>query len=447
MVSKISAVCALLLAVAPAWPQAANPGGTNASDTDSAQMLMPPPISATGFSVETGGEERSNYFSGSVAFNGGYVTNLYPGTGTSTIDDELYFVQPTISMDHATDRSHEMVTYSPSFAFYNPNSTLNTVNHSANATFLYRLSPHVNLLAGDTFTRTSDTWSQPLSSSSVSGGLPAVSPGIVIPFAPQLSDAAYAQLTWQLSRNDMIGFSGASALLDFSVTPEAQGLYNSNARLGSVFYTHRISQRQYIGGTYEYSEIVATPALNKNLADADLDAHNILGFYTAYLTPTFSISLGGGSQRYTLSQAGAVPAEGWAPSGIGSLGWQGLHTSLALSYSRMITDGEGLLGAYSSNAINLSGRWQVSRNWTASLSGNYSDFAPVAQLASSSLPGGHTLSGAASVGRNLGQHLSFDVQYQRLHQDYAGIRALSYDPNSSNESGSIIYHFSRPLGR
>jgi hypothetical protein len=446
MATRIFLFSVLLVAM-PAFSQVANVGGTAASNANSAQMLMPPPISEVGFPMKTGAEERSNYFSGGVTFNGGYVNNLYPGTGATTVNDALYLVQPTISVDYTTNRSHETFTYAPAFTFYDPSSTLNTVDQSGTAAFRYRLGPHVNFLAGDAVTKTSNTLSQPLSSGLVSGGLPAATPSFVVPFAPQLSNSAYAQLGWQFSMNDMLGFDGTATLLDFSNNSEAQGLYNSNSRGAAAFYTHRLTERQYLGAAYQYSEIAATPAVANGVDEADLDADNLLGFYTVYLKPNLSLSLGGGSQYYKLTQSPIAPAKSWAPSALGSLGWQGLHTSFALSYSRVVTEGDGIVGAYNTNSGTVSGRWQVSRNWTMSLSGNYSDLTAAATSFAGSLPGGHTLSGAASVGRQMGQNLSFVIQYQRLHQDYSGIRAISFDPNSSFESGSIVYHFSRPLGR
>jgi hypothetical protein len=432
------------LAAMPVWSQVV-PSATGGGA--SSQMLVPPPVSAIGFPIEVGAEKRSNYFSGSVAFNGGYVNNLYPGYGATSINDALYLIQPTVSADLTSDRSHETLTYAPAFVFYNPNSTLDTVNHSGSAALQYRLGPHVTFLAGDTFAKTSDTWSQPLSSGPVSGGLPSATPGIVVPFAAQLSNNAYAQLGWQFSLHDMLGFGGITTLLDFSNTSEAQDLYNSDSRGGSAFYTHRLTEKQYVGATFQYSEIVATPITANGVAEADLDTSNLLGFYTVYLKPTLSLSLGVGSQHYKLTQSPTAPAEGSTPSAIASFGWQGLRTSFALSYSRLVTGGEGIIGAYDANSAMASGRWQISRNWTTNLGGNYSDLATVAQSFAGSLLGGHTWSGNASVGCQLDQHLSIAFQYQRLHQDYSDIPAISNDPSSSRESGTLTYQFSKPLGR
>lgn len=440
MVTKIVFFSAVLIA-SPAWGQA------TADSENSAAMLTPPPISEVGLSTAVGAEERSNYVGGSLVLSGGYIHNLYPDTGSRTVNDSLFLIQPAVTTDHASTRSHETFAYSSSFSYYFPNNALNAINQSGSVAFQYRLSPHMNLLAGDTVTKTSDTWSQPASSDSVSGGLPSATPGIIVPFAPQLSNSAYAQLGWQLSLNDMVGGEGNTSLVSFSNNPGAQGLYDSNSRSGSGFYTHRLTDKQYIGATYQYSEIVATPKKTSGIAQANLDANNMLGFYTVYLTPTLSLSLGGGGQHYELNQAPLAPVKGWAPAGVGSLGWQGLHTAFALSYSRLVTEGAGILGIYSSNSATVSGRWQMSRNWTGNLGGNYSNLGSVAQSLAGSVPGGHTLSGSASLGRRLGEVFSVAIQYQRLHQTYPGIPAISNDPDSSRESASITYYFSRPLGR
>jgi len=246
----------------------------------------------------------------------------------------------------------------------------------------------------------------------------------------------------------MVGGGGVTTLFDYlQSSSEASGLGNSTSRGGSAFYTHRLSDRQYFGASYQYSEVAAKPTIVNGIAEGDLNSNNIFGFYSVYLRSNLSLSFGGGSQRYVLTQAGAAPAAGWAPSATGSLGWQGLHTSFAVSYSRLYTEGEGVIGLYSANSAAVSGRWQLSRNWTSSLGGNYSAIATVAGSSAGSISGGHTLSGAASVGRQLGQNLGFTFQYQRLSQNYPGIAAISGDPDTSRASVSITYHFLRPLGR
>src|SRR5438270_4568 len=87
-----------------------------------------------------------------------------------------------------------------------------------------------------------------------------VSPVTVFaPVADQLSNTGAAQLRYQFGLNAMVGVSGTFTNLHYSNPAEVPGLYDSGSRGGSVFYTHRLSGRHYIGATYEYQMLLAYP--------------------------------------------------------------------------------------------------------------------------------------------------------------------------------------------
>jgi len=124
-----------------------------------------------------------------------------------------------------------------------------------------------------------------------------------------------------------------------------------------------------------------------------------------------------------------------------------LHTYFALSYAKSVRGGEGLLGAYHSQAANFSGRWQMTRLWSSGLEGSYSTFDSTFQTTTTLNQGGHSLSETVSVRRIINPHLSAEATYSHLHQSYGGVQAISNFPNSNRVYGSILYQFSRPLGR
>lgn len=411
------------------------------------QMKLPPPVSSLGFPTVVGETQLANYIEGNIGVRGGYVNNLYPGSGVQTLDDGTFSVEPSLSMNRSGDRFQTNLRYAPTFDFYSPDSVLNTINHTGEVGFQYRTSPYTTILAGDSATRTSNTWSQPFASGSVSGGLPPTSPGFIAPFAPQISNSAYAQLTWQFAQDGMIGVSGNSTLLDYYTPSQAQGLFNSNSWTGSAFYTQRFGAGQYIGGSYQYSLIQATPAGPTGPAHTNLDANSFLGFYTLFMGPTVSISVGAGSQRYHLEQSSVSPIHAWAPIALASVGWQLPRTTLALNYTHLVTEGQGLIGAYVSNAVTFSTQLQLSPTWITTVRGDYSQLNPVSNSVLNSTPGGHTISFSGELARHLGAHITLSGQYQYLHQNYLGIPSISSNPNSSRGTASILYHFSRPLGR
>jgi hypothetical protein len=163
------------------------------------------------------------------------------------------------------------------------------------------------------------------------------------------------------------------------------------------------------------------------------------------LKPTLSISLSGGPQYSDTSQFGVPPSKAWSPAAGASLGWQGRLTSFAASYSRRINDSGGLVGAVHSNTADASVRRQFTRTVSGSVRANYANNRVLDALPQFST-NGHTLSGSASLQRQIGERLNLQLEYTRLHQSYSGIAVFS-SPDTNREAVTISYLFSRPLGR
>ena len=130
------------------------------------------------------------------------------------------------------------------------------------------------------------------------------------------------------------------------------------------------------------------------------------------------------------------------------MNWQAQFTSLAVSYSHLITGGGGLVGAVKMDAASLSIRQQLGRALSASLSGGYAQNTVVGNLSQTTAAStnGHSFSGTASVQRLFAEHLNVQLGYTRLHQSY-NVAAISTNPDTNREFVSISYQFSRPLGR
>ena len=101
-------------------------------------------------------------------------------------------------------------------------------------------------------------------------------------------------------------------------------------------------------------------------------------FYTLYATSRLSISFFGGPQHSNtieppqpplLTQGATVQA--WTPAAGASLSWQGRLNNIALSYSRVISGGGGLVGAVQINSASAAFRQQITRYLSASLAGGY----------------------------------------------------------------------------
>jgi hypothetical protein len=441
----------VLLAAAPLCAQE-DVGATPLTDTnpaDDARMLVPPPVNNEGYPTEGTAQDRSNYMHAGLTFNTAYTDNVLGGLTTNPISDVSYSIWPSISLDETTSRLHSFLTYDPGFTFYQKTSARNEADQNLGLNLSYRLSPHVTLTVSDTFHKSSNVLNQPgfFSANSVSGSGQPSPVNVISPIADQLNNTGTTELTYQFARNGMVGVSGTFINLHYPDPSEVPGLYDSSSKGGSAFYNHRLSGKHYIGAAYQYQDFLAYPTG----FEAKTQTQSVMFYYTVYLKTHFSLSFFGGPQ-HSLTEQYVGPAVGaWSPAAGASLGWQGRQTSVALAYSRMIAPGGGLIGAVHQDSATISLGRQLTRMWTVNAGAMYSNNRILEPALLSLLgafdTGGHTITGNASLQRQIGQHFSIGLGYMRVHQTYTGIEAISGAPDTNREWVSISYIFSRPLGR
>jgi hypothetical protein len=428
-------------------PATADTTATPAAADD--HMQTPPSVSGAAYPTTYTSEDRSNYLRGGLAFTTAYSDNVLGGTSSNPVSDVSYAIFPSIALDKTTPRLHWVLSYSPGFTFYQRESSLNQENQNVSINFRYRLSPHVTLSLRDTFQKSSSVLDQPdfTSAGVVTGGAQVPAVAVIAPLADQLNNNGNAEITYQFSANDMVGASGTFTNLHYSNSAQVPGLYDSSTQGASAFFNHRLSKRHYMGASYQYQRIVSYPIG----AQSDTQTNAVTVFYTFYPQPKLSLSVSAGPQHSNVNQSPLPSSQSWSPEVTASMGWQARHTNLAASYSRMISGGGGLQGAFHSNLANLSLRQQLSKNWNGQVSGAYSIYKNVSPLfflsPGLSNSGGHSISGSATIRRTLGPHFSAEGGYTRLHQSYSEIAAVSTNPDTNREWLTISYQFSRALGR
>lgn len=441
MLTRVSLSLVLLFAM-PLWSQVVPTAtGTAPAQNEDTQMQTPPPVSGEPYPSIVGSEARSNYLRAAVNVNTAYDDNVLTGSSGHPVGDVTYSILPTISLDQATARLRQTLTYSPGFTFYQPTSELNEMDQNAAANFQYRLSPHAIINVRDTLQKSSNAFNQLESAVSGSSQIP---PTIVItPFGDRLSNALNAELSYQFSRNGMIGGSGGLSVLNFPNLSQVPGLYNSSSRGGAAFWSARLSSTQYFGAAYQYSRSQANPLH----AQSETQTNTVSLFYTLYLKRTFSLSFAGGPQHSDFAQSSLPTESSWTPSAMASIGWQRNHTNFAASYARVVTGGGGLLGAFESDSGNALARWRATRTWTLGATASYMNNKNVTPALFTSSPGGRSISGSVSVQHTISEHLNAECGYQRLHQSYPGIPVLTNAPDSDRVYITVSYQFTRPLGR
>ena len=434
-----------LLATLPAWAQVSSPIAPAPGSGSGEQMAVPPPVSGQAYPTEVGGETRSNYLRGGLNFSTAYIDNMYPGSSASPTSEMTYIVLPTISFDQTTSRQHRMFTYSPGFTLYEPSSALNEIDQNATVTYQYRLTPHLSISANDAFQKSSTSFgaSDAFPGGTVSGTPPPMIPDVFVPFAQRLTNTADAQFSLQYSPNGMIGASGTLMKLDYPNPSEVSGLYNSDMRGASAFFNRRISAIQYVGVNYQYARILAYPVN----AQSETQTQTVVAYYTIYPKPQFSLSISGGPQHYQTVETSLPTTASWGPMVMVSASWRGRRASFAASYSQEVTAGGGLLGAFHSNSTTASAHWQASRALIITAGCGYTTNKSITPLELLATENGDSISGTASVEHPINAKLKLRFEYDRVYQSYAGIAAISNDPNSDRETISLAWQFTRPLGR
>jgi len=434
----------------PAQQDLLPPSSEQNFDHPEDRMQAPPPVTGQNYPTAFASEERANYLRYGVVFTPAYTDNALGGTSSLPVSDVSYSVAPTVAIDESTSRLHWIATYAPGFTFYQRLSARNETDQNAALNFSYRLSPHVTFSAQDGFQKSSNVFNQPDfgSAGTVSGGTIVPNFSIVTPIADRLSNSANASLSYQFALNGMVGASGTFTNLHYPNPSEVPGLYDSASQGVSAFYSLRISKIHYLGATYQYQRLVSYPTIGLN----ETQTHAVMLFYTLYPTSHFSMSFFGGPQYSNTvqppvppSNIAIPPAKAWTPAAGASLSWQARLSSVSMSYSHVISGGGGLVGAVHIDSGTVSVRQQITKTLSGSVSGGYTQNEIIATFAS--LANGHSINGTASLQQRMGQHLSAEVGYTRLHQSYTGIPAISLFPNTNREYISISYQFSRPLGR
>lgn len=445
----------LVLSAMPLWSQVSDTSaselGVLSQGSSDDQMKTPPPVSGQSYPTQVTSEERSNYLRGGLAFTTAYTDNALGSVGGKPVSDISYSVGPTLALDETRSRLHFVLTYAPGFTFYQRISSRDQQDQNVSFILQYRLSPHVSLVAQDGFLKTSNVLNQQNFSpaEAVFGGAQQPNFSVIPPVADLLSNSGNVGINYQFAANGMVGASGSFTNLHYPNPSEVPGLFDSASQAGSAFYSFRFSKMNYIGATYQYQRLIANPTFGQS----ETQTHALLLFYTLYATSKFSISLFGGPQHSDTIQPAqpplrvqAITLRQWTPAAGASLNRQGRLSNFALSYSRIISSGGGLIGAVQMNSATASFRQQITRYLSGSVSGGYTQNQVLATaLAAGS--NGHSVSGIACLQQQLGPHINLQLGYTRLHQVYSNVAVLAATPDTNREFVSISYQFSRPLGR
>lgn len=398
---------------------------------------------ALSFSSKT---ERSNILSGGITLGANYDDNALISSGSAR-GNWSYSVFPNIDIQKTTGRTRLDFAYSAGLTVNQELASQNQGSHNLDLSFLYRLSPHVNFIVNDRFAKTSGIFSQYDSTAEPQNG-PASGAGfsnVPLPVANQLSNAANAQLGYQFSAEDALGFSGGYSFTNFSDAPASTLLLDNRSSQAAGFYTHRLTPRNWVGISYRFQR------LTFGEGSGETNTHSVLLFHTFTLPSKLSISLFGGPE-YTDSIPSTLtsPISGfvtqWSPSGGASVNFTGTKTAISVSFTHRTSDGAGYQGAVEATTIDAGLRRRLGPRWTVAAGGGYAknDSITVVTGVPPSIRSAFINTG---LERKFGEHLTVHAGYSHEFLKGQDIAFPDQVQHRNRVIFSLSYAFSRPLGR
>ena len=449
------AISAVLL-VTFGWGQDAHtvPASAIGPEMPYTEVLTPPtPVNNVQMPLAFSSDgERSNYLSGSIQLGGGYNDNALV-TPNDHINNVSTVIVPRIEIRQNRERWSLDLAYSPGITINQNLSEQNQFAHSLSFATNYRLSPHVSLQLRDNFAKTNNLFSGLFGSTAGPGPLQQSNSSVITPLADSTSNNTGLGLTYQFSASSLVGVSGNYYFVNYGSienTPGASGFIDSRSASGAAFYAHRLSNRHWLGATYNFQQFMFTPGGRTTI-------HRSLGFYSLTFGSHMSLSLWAGPQYSTSFRSNLVapqPSAGttalpsqWSPAAGAMFDWQGSHTSLQSEYSKQISDGGGLAEAVNMQAVNAEIRRRLTARWTARVGGAYTRNDPLHTLSSSVTAPLRSFQGTAGIEYRLTDNLGASVLYGRQQQRYEFLLLPSATANQNRVWFSLSYIFTRPLGR
>lgn len=423
--------------------------GTDESEGESYWMkrpVVPAIVGGYGSSLAFGSEmERSNYIRGGVTLQTTYDDN--PFLTNPSVTNYTYSIFPQISLDQSRSRVRWLLNYAGGYTYNQKLSNQNQTSQNFNFDVEYRVSPHVNVRATETISLTTGLFGPVNNFNGTVPGVPlGTNPYVLTPLAKEFSTTTRGDISYQFSATDVVGASGGLNTLKYRDAAPGTLLLDTQGEDAAGYYMHRITESNWLGGSYVFQHLGYSPGLNNTVV------HSMLGFDTWQVKPTMTISLFAGPQyaddrlQVTPPSSPAISSTQWSFSGGASYSWQGQHTSVSLSYARRIADGGGVLGSVQLNSVSGSLRQRLSPRWSMLLNvdygGNDALSPAVAQTQSFTY-----VSGGASVTRQFGQSCFLQVGYTRQNQNTKGLSSLSTDAHRNYVIASFSYQFARPWGR
>jgi len=245
--------------------------------------------------------------------------------------------------------------------------------------------------------------------------------------AQRLSNTVLGEVDYKISPRSSITATGAYGILHFS----GASFLNSNNAVFRTGYNHDFTARDSMALIYGFSRFWFRGQ------NRDIDDHTILVAYGRRITGRLALQLSAGPelQRVSNPVSGSGRQLTWtAQSG---LQYRLRRSTLAISYTRYLASGSGVLNGAQSHSVQMTVGRQLSRMWSGSLDAGFARNTALQGTTTRTNAAFNTWYGGFNLGRPLGR-------YTNLNFNYYLQRQTGTDPSSCITGGvcstSLLRH-------
>jgi hypothetical protein len=420
-----------------------------AGETDTELPRIPTLLGGPKMPLSFSSEQaRSNYLHGGVNVAAEYQDNPFL-TPTGAEGTRIYAIFSNIALDRSTSRTRWTLSYAGGLIVNQELSSSNQGAHDFNFDSQYRLSPHVRLHVAENFSLTTGLFDAGTAAGAGNGaGGPTAT--LITPLSQQRLSSTVVETDYHFALKDVVGASGA--FRDFHVSDAAAGstIVDTGTTAASAFWFHGLFRHDWAGLSYRFQRLTFDP-------NGETRVHSVMVVNTLSLPSRFALTVFVGpeysdNQGLAAASGGSGPVSqfrDWSIGGGADVSWQKDRTIVTAGYSRLITDGGGLLGVVRAQNVHAGLRQELHPGWAAGLAASYGGNKALTVPSSASATSINLTSVNVFLQRNLGRSLGLELGYSHDLQEQSGATnvAQNFNIHRNRFYAGLSYQWAKALGR
>jgi hypothetical protein len=221
-----------------------------------------------------------------------------------------------------------------------------------------------------------------------------------------------------LTRRSSSFVTGGYSFTDY--VGDRQGLLNDHQFSTQAGYNYQLDRKEQVGFVYGFQSIRFPQA-----GAGNIETNSVQLLYTRRFFDRMTFSVGGGPEFAVVQSQSAGSQQQLNTTAQAEISYRLRKTNLGLSYSRLVTAGNGIFAGANNNTVHFFVDRRIFRSWQASLTGGYSTVSSISH--SLAIPTNIQANSyqyafiGAVVQRPLGQHLTAFVSYQFDNQNISNL--------------------------